>query len=77
METPMLVIQDQTDANELIARRINVIYSKFDGGLGEFFDRLKREQGEYDSASSETDKLLGSRLRAVAKRGNQSACGDH
>jgi hypothetical protein len=76
METPMLVIQDQSDANELIARRINVIYSRFDGGLGEFFDRLQQQQRECES-DCETDKMLGSRLKAVAMRSTQSDCGDH
>ena len=78
METPMLVIQDPADANESIARRINIIYSKFDGGLGEFFERLQRERSERESASAscETNRLIGVRLKAVVARGNQSECGN-
>lgn len=78
METPMLVIQQPTDANEVIVRRLHGIYSKFDGGLGEFFERLQHERSERKaaSASSETDRLIGVRLNAVVARNNQSECAD-
>jgi hypothetical protein len=78
METPMLITQEPTDANEMIVRRLNRIYSKFDGGLGEFFERLQHERCERksESALSETDKLIGVRLNAVVARNNESECAD-
>ena len=78
METPLLVIQEPADANEVLVRRLNGIYSKFDGGLGEFFERLRRERCERKSASvsSETDRLIGVRLNAAIVRNNLSDCAD-
>jgi len=74
----MLVIQEPVDANEVIVRRLNGIYSRFNGGLGEFFERLQHERCERESAStsSETDRLIGVRLNAVIGRNNQSDCAD-
>lgn len=55
----MLVIQSREDANDVLAKRINVIYSKFNGGLGEFFERLYREQRQNEARSTnvELDKV--------------------
>jgi len=74
----MLVTQEPADANEVIVRRLNCIYSKFDGGLGEFFERLERERNERksESALSETDRLIGVRLSAVVARSDESECAD-
>jgi hypothetical protein len=73
VETPLLVTQEPVDANELIVRRLNGIYSKYNGGLGEFFERLHRERCE---RNSETDRLIGVRLNAVIARNNLSDCAD-
>ena len=77
METPLLVTQEPTDANEVIVRQLNRIYTRFDGGLGEFFERLQHERCERksESALSETDRLIGVRLNAVVAR-DESECAD-
>jgi hypothetical protein len=50
METLPLAVQTQSDADELIASRLQLIYKQFDGGLAEFFERLQQERSEKDSS---------------------------
>jgi hypothetical protein len=78
METPMLVIQNREDANDVLARRINLIYSRFGGGLGEFFERLHRDQRKQEAAflPCESNKIGMRPTEVVAARTDQSECGD-
>lgn len=50
METRPLPVQTQSDADELIANRLQLIYQQFDGGLAEFFERLQQERSEKESS---------------------------
>ncbi|HZF01751.1 MAG TPA: hypothetical protein VE344_07635 [Methylomirabilota bacterium] len=76
METPPLTVRDQSDADETIARRLKLIYNGVEGGLGGFFERLRREKNEFGSDVYETDKLIGRKFKAVAKCGETSDCGN-
>ena len=78
METPMLVIQTQEDANDVLGRRINLIYSRFGGGLGEFFERLHCDQRKQESVflPCKSNKIGVRPREVVAVRTGQSECGD-
>jgi hypothetical protein len=52
METELLPNQDQSDINDLIARRIGDIY-KVNGGLAQFFERLQQERTTQPSTETE------------------------
>lgn len=76
METLPLAVQNQSDADELIANRLQLIYKEFDGGLAEIFDRLQRERNEKESPFFVlNDKCFG--LSEVAKCGEPSDSGDY
>jgi len=49
METPELPTQEQSDVNKQIADRIDLINTVFKGGLGEFFEKLRKDRhdGEF------------------------------
>jgi hypothetical protein len=55
-----LSIQDQTDADELVASRIESIYRSFPGGLGEFFEHLRTER--VNTEQSQSDSGLSSAM---------------
>lgn len=78
METPLLVIQNREDANDVLARRINLIYSRFGGGLGEFFEHLRREQRKQEAAflPRESTKITINPTEVVAARTDLSECAD-
>jgi hypothetical protein len=67
METPDLITQDQGDLNTEIGERIRLINEVFKGGLGEFFDNLRRENQDYEPPTSEIERLIESNLSEAAK----------
>ena len=76
METPPLAVQSQSDTDELIANRIQLIYKQFDGGLAEFFDRLQKERSEKETPSFIlNDRCFG--LSQVAMGGETPDSGDY
>ena len=74
----MLVIQTREDANDVLARRINRIYSRFGGGLGEFFERLHLDQQKQEAEFSTCEfNRAGMKVReAVAACTGQAECAD-
>lgn len=73
----MLVIQNREDANDVLARRISLIYSRFDGGLGEFFERLHCDRRKHETASAHCEFDRASlRLKESAIRKDQPDCAD-
>jgi hypothetical protein len=72
MDTPLLIVQSRDEANDLLARRISQIYSNFGGGLGEFFDKLKTDRDNKNSAES-VNKRISQNLNVVAKCNPTSA----
>ena len=62
METPELIIQDQSDVDDQIAKRIEAIQRTF-GGLGEFFNHLHEQRQDQTDTDSVIDKLIERHLR--------------
>lgn len=73
VEPEVLVPNDESAANQELARRINLIFKTYDGGLTEFFDRTEHDDREselYLEKTHETNlkRLIESSVSASAGR---------
>jgi hypothetical protein len=51
----------QAAANQELARRIHLIY-RYEGGLADFFDRLVKEQAEYETSLADAAETRINRI---------------